>query len=410
MMSRRAPLTKWRSILILAASVVLAMMPWFAASAAVPSLRIEYGLPESLVALLTSIVSLGFIAGTLAIALAGIVDRMDPRSVFRWCAAGGAVASAGALAFEPSSLAVVALRFLSGACMAGIYPLGMKIASGWADRDMGLLIGIITGSVTLGSASPYLVAAVGDVGWRETSLAVASCSFIAALTIGLVRLGPKHAVNHRFLPSRAFAAFRPGSLRLAQVGYFGHKWENYAMWAWIGAFLQSSFAASAGVDAVEAKRWGNLAAFAIIASGTLGCLAGGVLADRFGRTVIAITALGVSGFCCMTAGLLFGVHSGALLALCLIWGFAVVADSGQFSSCVIELSDDALAGTYLTVQTCIGYLITLPAIHLVGYLSGRFGWEYAFPILALGPLVSGIAMFRLRSHRDAAIRLAHGKR
>lgn len=413
-MSRAAaparPLAKWPSLLVLSGCVVLAMSPWFAASAVVPSLRAQYRLSESVLALLTSIVSLGFIAGTLAIALSGIADRQDPRRIFRWCAIGGGLASLATLAFEPGSPVVVALRLLAGACMAGIYPLGMKIASGWVERDMGLLVGIITASVTLGSASPFLVAAVGDVEWRQATLAIAIASLVAALLIGRVGLGARHALNQHFMARHALAAFRPGSLRLANLGYFGHKWENYAMWAWIGAFLQSSLGAVPGIDAAEAKRYGNLAAFAVIAFGSAGCLVGGVIADRIGRTTVAIAALATSGACCIAAGLLYAASPVALIALCLVWGFAVVADSGQFSSCVIELSDTKLAGTFLTVQTCVGYLVTLPAIHVVGYLSERLGWGLAFPVLALGPLLGIVAMLRLRAHPDAVRRLGHGKR
>ena len=403
----RPRLSKWPSVILLSCCVVLAMSPWFAASAVVPALRVQYRLSESAVALMTSVVSLGFIAGTLAIALTGIADRQDPRRVFRWCASGGGAASLAALAFDPGSATVIAMRFLGGACMAGIYPLGMKIASGWTERDMGLLVGIITASVTLGSASPYLIAALGDVGWPQASLAVACASLASAFAIGWVELGPRHTLNQRFVVRQAFAAFRAGSLRLANLGYFGHKWENYAMWAWIGAFLQSSLATVPGVD--DAKHVGNLAAFCVIAFGAVGCLVGGMAADRIGRTTVAIAALALSGACCIAAGLLYAGHPAPLIALCLVWGFAVVADSRQFSSCVIELSDPSLTGTFLTVQTCIGFLITLPAIHVVGYLSGRFGWHYAFSVLAVGPLLGIVAMVRLRGHPDA-IELGHGRR
>jgi MFS family permease len=409
-MTGRERLSKGASVALLSCCVIAAMSPWFSASAVVPSLRAQYHLQDAAVALLTSIVSIGFIAGTLLIAAFGIADRFDPRRIFQLCAALGSVASALALGTEPTSISLVGLRFVSGACMAGIYPLGMKMVSGWADRDMGLLVGIITASVTLGSAAPYLFSALGGIGWRTTSLAVAGASLAASLAIPLVTLGPRHGLNQRFILSQAFTAWKVTSLRLANLGYFGHNWETYGMWAWIGAFLQASFGSAPGVGEEDAAYFGNLGAFAVIACGALGCLAGGILADRIGRTAVALGALGISGTCCLLVGLFFHAHPAWLLALCLVWGFAIVADSGQFSSCIIELTDNSLVGTLLTVQICIGYLITLPSIHLVSYVSQQLGWQYAFSVLGVGPVLAFVAMARLRAHPDAALRLCHGKR
>ena len=399
---------KWSSVAILACCIVAGMSPWFAASAGVPSLRAQHHLTESVVALLTSVVSIGFIAGTLTIATLGIADRFDPRRVFQACAAIGGLASISALAFDPDSPGLLAIRFVSGASMAGIYPLGMKMISSWAERDMGILVGLITASVTLGSAAPYLFSALGGVSWQQTMLSVASASLVAALVVPAFELGPKHVLNQRFLVSQAFVAWRVTSLRLANLGYFGHKWEKYAMWAWIGAFLQASMSENRGISEEQAKYFGNFGAFAVIACGALGCLFGGVVADRVGRTKVAIGALGISGLCCLSVGFFYHLHPAWLLAICLVWGFAVVADSGQFSSCIIELSDASLAGTLLTVQTCIGFLVTLPSIHLVAWIGQKFGWQHAFSVLAVGPFLGIIAMARLRTQPGALARLCHG--
>jgi MFS family permease len=274
---------------------------------------------------------------------------------------------------------------------------------------MGLLVGLITASVTLGSAAPYLFSALGGVDWHRTSLTVGCSSFVAALLISRVEQGPLRGLNQRFVASEAFSAWKVRSLRLANLGYFGHKWENYAMWAGIGGFLQASLSARHSTSVEEASYVANLAAFAVVAFGSIGCLAGGILADRIGRTRVAIGALAISGTCCLCAGFLFNAGFAYLLTLCLLWGFAIVADSGQFSSCVIELSDSSLTGTLLTVQTCIGFVITLPAIQLVAFMAQHFGWQHAFSVLAIGPVLGIIAMARLRADPDAIRKLGHGK-
>jgi MFS family permease len=199
------------------------------------------------------------------------------------------------------------------------------------------------------------------------------------------------------------------SLRLANLGYFGHMWELYTMWAWIGLFLHASFADHAGGSTPTVSYQASLAAFAVVGVGAVGCLAGGLFADRLGRTTLTMLAMTVSGACAIAIGFLFGADPWLVTALALLWGMAVVADSAQFSSCIIELSDRTHVGTMLTVQTCLGFLLTLLTVHLMPPLVAWVGWRYAFAALAIGPFLGVVAMGRLRAHPDA-VKLASGNR
>jgi hypothetical protein len=291
--------------------------------------------------------------------------------------------------------------------MAGVYPVGMKLASTWARGDMGLMVGILVGALTLGSASPHLFNALGGVDWRIPITVSSISAVVAAILIGLAGIGPNRAAAPRFDPHYVTTAWRDVPLRLANLGYLGHMWELYAMWTWIGVFLDASFAATLAPD--RAAMAAKLGAFVTVASGAVGCVAAGFLADRFGRTTLTIAAMAISGSCAATVGLLFGGPAWALVTVCVVWGVTIVADSAQFSASVAELSDPTRVGTMLTLQTALGFTLTLVTIHLMPLWVHGFGWRGAFVPLALGPLVGVIAMARLRA-RPEAFRLAGGRR
>ena len=401
--------SKWPSIALLTVCIVLSLALWFSATAIVPALRREIEISDTLAALFTSVVSVGFVCGTLVSAIFGLADRIPPRRFFMLSAFVAALANGMILLVEPDSSLVVVLRFITGACMAGIYPVGMKMASSWAVRDMGLLIGLVGGGITLGKSLPYLLNVIGEVDWRFTLLAASGLSILSGLLVNFVALGPALGRTPPFDVRVVLRAWANKPLRLANLGYFGHMWELFALWGWVGAFLSASLAQSADAAPNSSAVFSNLATFAVIGAGAIGCLAGGLIADRFGRTTLTIGALAISGSCAASVGFMFGGPIWILTLVCLVWGLTVVADSPQFSSCVIELSPPEHVGTMLTIQTCVGFLLTFVTIHIVPPLVEAVGWRYAFAPLALGPLVGILAMIRLRASPDA-YKLAGGKR
>lgn len=395
------------SIVMATLAMVAALGLWFSASAIVPALRVHENLDPVIASMFSSAVQVGFVVGTIVSAVFVLADRLDPRRLFALSSLVAAAANLAILLFEPSSPMVILCRFVTGMCMAGIYPVGMKIATTWAQGDMGFLVGTLVGALTLGSAAPHLFNALAGVDWRATIITASACAVVAAVLILFVRIGPNIGKTPPFRPSQALAAWRNKPLRFANLGYLGHMWELYAMWTWIGVFLFASFRLSMPEETALLNA--SLATFAVVGIGTVGCVLGGVWADRAGRTVVTIASMAVSGSCALLIGFLFGGDPVWLIALCLVWGVSVVSDSAQFSASIAELSDKDLVGTMLTVQTGTGFLLTLITIHLVPPLVDWVGWEYAFAFLAIGPFLGVIAMARLRALPEAE-RIAGGRR
>ncbi|HMF56760.1 MAG TPA: MFS transporter [Pyrinomonadaceae bacterium] len=282
---------------------------------------------------------------------------------------------------------------------------GSRQVSIWFRRGRGFALGVLVGALTLGKASPYLVNAIGSSQWRVNVLTVSLLGIAGGLIVLLfISDGPYALPSARFDWRQVTRVFSTRGVRLANFGYFGHMWELYAMWTWTPLMIRASLAARGSAPALA-----DAASFLVIGAGAAGCVAGGFLGDRVGRTLVTSWAMIASGSCSIIIGLLFQSNPVLLLTVATIWGATVVADSAQFSTCVTELGDPQYMGTALTLQTCLGFLLTMVSIELIPGMVKMVGWRYAFAVLAIGPIFGVIAMLRLRALPEA-VKIAHGRR
>lgn len=386
---------KARSLALLLVAEVSGMGLWFITAAVLPDLMRETELSPFRQAALSSGVQAGFVIGALVSAVFGLADRYDPRRVFAFSAVAAGLINASLLVIEPDSNLAIVVRVVTGALLAGVYPVGMKIAVGWGQKDRGFLVGALVGALTLGSAAPHLLAYGGGADWRLT-IGLASLAAIAGgLLCLLVKLGPYHGVAARFDPSVIGQAWTNRRVRLAYAGYLGHMWELYAMWAWIGVATALSYGAT--LPQAEAESFAKLTAFAAIAAGGLSSIAAGLVADRVGKIEVAITAMAVSGACAVLTGLTFGGPLWLTFVIVLVWGISIVPDSAQFSALVADASPPEQAGSLMTFQTALGFSLTFATVQLMPVAANALGWPVMLAVLALGPAFGIAAMLRLRA-------------
>ncbi len=402
---------KWTNLLLLALAELLAMSLWFSASAVAPVLTRAWGLTAGQAAWLTMAVQLGFVAGALATAVLNVADRFSATRVLALGALAGSALNALIPLLGVHLAGATVLRFLTGASLAAVYPVGMKIMATWTKEDRGLGLGLLVGALTVGSAAPHLLRVVGSVeDWPRVMYLASALAVAGAAIVALaVRPGPFHTAPPRLSWTQFAAVVRERPLRLASSGYFGHMWELYAAWTWLPAFLAASHHAwSPDAAPGAAERFASLTAFAAIAAGGPGSLVWGRLGDRWGRTRSTILSMAISGACCLLVGFTFAHAPAWASAVAVIWGFTIVADSAQFSTAVSELCEPAYTGTALAAQMALGFLLTMVSIQLLPLVAAAIGWQWTFVALAPGPAAGAVAMWRLL-RSAAAERLAGGR-
>ncbi len=389
-------------------ATLFSLSVWFSANAIAPALELERGYSQDDLAWLTMGVQLGFVAGTLIIALTNLADLINTRTLFAVCSIMAGVVNV-ALVFLPQDFTyALVMRILAGAFLGGVYPPGMKIIAGWFRSGRGVAIGAMVGALTIGSGSPHLLSAIFTAQW-ETTLFVSSALAVVAggVVYFLVSDGPFDVPAAKFNPKFVVHVVRERASRLVLLGYLGHMWELYAMWAWISTYLLAVFGSRS--LAGDSLGLAGLIAFLVFVAGGIGSFAAGWFAERWGRCLVTSAAMFLSGGIALFIGFIDADLGWLIVVAALVWGVFVIADSAQFSTGMTELSEEAYRGTALTFQTGLGFLLTIVTIRLVPLIEAAAGWGWAFAFLAIGPAAGIAAMMRLRALPESR-RMAMGRR
>ena len=378
-----------RILPVIVISQLAATSVWFAGNAVLPDLQKHLALPEGMLGHLITAVQLGFIAGTLVFAILAVSDRYSPRTTFLVCSLLGAACNASPYFLGGDIVLLLVARFATGFFLAGIYPVGMKIASGWFRHDLGKALGYLVGALVVGTALPHLIRGLGQsLPWETVMLSVSAIAVGGGVMMyTLVPDGPFLGASSRFDASSLAAIFRLSNFRASSFGYFGHMWELYAFWAFVPLAL-----ASYATRQAEPIFNVSLIAFAVIAAGALGCLIGGYLSLRWGSARIAFAQLAASGLCCVLSPLAFYANPALFIAFLLIWGVVVDGDSPQFSTLNAHYAPPRQVGSALTIANCIGFGISIVSIQLLNYAAGTVPMQYLFLLLIPGPVFGLLAM------------------
>ena len=387
-----------RALAIIAFAQLFALSLWFSASAVAGSLQTAWGLTDAQVPLLTLSVQVGFVVGALLSALFNLADRIQARHLFAVSAAVGGLITAFLVLLGPDDVVLVmGIRFLTGVALAGVYPSGMKAIAGWFREGRGTALGILIGALTVGSALPHLVRGFG-LDWQVVLLSASGLALVSSGMMLTAGDGPFDTATAAFSWHHLRSILSNRGFRLATIGYLGHMWELYAAWTWVAFYV-----AATGLSGSA-----SVVAFAVIAVGGIGSYLAGRLADRRGRTLAAGGSMVISGTAAVLTAVVFNAPSWVTIGLLLIWGLTVVSDSAQFSAIVTEVVPDDVRGTALTLQTALGFMLTLVTISVVPLIADRTSWQWAFLILVPGPIVGTIAMIRLK-HSEWVAQIAGGK-
>ena len=398
---------RWTALTLICIGVVGVLTTWFSATAIVPELIARWALTTSQAAWLTNAVQLGFVVGAVGASLVNLPDLVRMNRLMAISSAVAALANASLL-LEPGPGWAIAARFVTGVALAGVYPPALKLMATWFVKGRGLALGFLIGALTLGSSMPHLFRAVTDgLDWRAVVMLTTATTLVGTLLFVLaVDEGPHGFGRATFDPRQSLKVFSSKPLFLANLGYFGHMWELYAMWAWVLAFASAAEAGLTGFPFGSA----SMLSFVVVASGVIGCLLGGWLSDRIGRCLTTAGMMVVSGLCAALIGFAFDGPGWLLALVAIIWGISIIGDSAQFSAAVTELADSHFVGTALALQLGIGFALTAITIWLVPQMASWLGgWNWAFLVLVPGPIVGALAMMRLRSLPEAG-RLSGGAR
>ena len=377
--------------------MLLSLSAWMTATALGPELQQRWGLTASQVGWLTTIVQLGFVAGTAVGALLNLADVVPSRSYFATSALLAAATNALLLVVPGYGLALAA-RFATGFFLAGVYPPGMKMIATWFRSARGLAIGTVVGALTVGKATPYLLKALGGPSVTAVVAGASIAGLVAAILIAVgYQDGPYPFPRRAFEWARVARLFRHRETMLATGGYLGHMWELYAMWATVSLFFSEFFLGDAMSPTHSMAV--DLSAFAVIAAGGLGSVVAGRWADAWGREQTTIWMMVISGACALSIGWLMDASAWLVVPLALVWGFTIVADSAQFSAMVTEVAPPDAVGTALTLQTSLGFALSAISIQVTSVLAASVGWRVAYGMLAIGPILGILAMARLRASR-----------
>ncbi len=381
---------KFRSVLVLVIVQTMVLSLWFVSAAIIADLK-QYEISAFARAALSSSVQAGFVLGALLVAVSGIADKWDPRLVLGVSALAAALSSIALLFVAPGSTSAIGFRFATGLFLAGVYPVGMKIAVGWGVADRGFLVGLLVGGLTIGSASSHLVAYFGGADWRLTIMVASGLAMLGAAMMSLVRLGPHHRAARSFSAQAVRVVWQDRRIQAAYGGYLGHMWELYAMWAWLSVALTASFANQ--VD--DAGQFAKLVTFIAIAVGGIASAVAGKLADRIGKARLAILAMLLSLISALAFAVCFGGPVLLVSAIAIFWGLVIVPDSAQFSALIADFSPPEQAGSIMTLQTALGFALTAVTVQLAPVVADYCGWPIVMAALALGPLFGIISMRRL---------------
>jgi MFS family permease len=390
---------------ILTAAIILSMTTWFSATAILPQLTTHWQLGGVAQTWMTNGVQLGFVVGALAMSLVNLPDIAPLRLLMGIAAIVAAMANLALLA-APTAEWAIAARIVAGVALAGVYPPALKLVATWFVRGRGAAMGLVIGGLTLGSAFPHLLRALlGSLDWRYVVGVASVLTLVGAVAfLVLVREGPYPFSRAVFDPRQIGRVVRNRAVALANLGYFGHMWELYAAWGWFLAFATAA-PVTVGMDPSSI----SLLVFAMVGAGFFGCIAGGLAADRIGRTATAALMMAASGICAASIGSVFGGPLWVFVVLALVWGATVVGDSAQFSAMTTEVGDSDLIGTALAFQLGVGFALTIVSLTVVPMIAAAIGWQWTFAALVPGPLVGIGAMLALRRLPEAS-RIAQGRR